>query len=304
MATPEMIHLPDGSDIPSNDVICKDCEESLAHHRCNGASGGGSVTFTSPTRSTGPRKAPTTRPPCAHCNGAIHFSMPGGLQNTECIMRQFYLDKGEIKTPYDRLPLFGIDDLANAIEWARSLATPITYGRMLTAAGGSGTYSSLRPKTGRKKKTVPAAPGAQIQDMAEEEAAAATSEPGEGDLEATTETPKKRRGRKAKTTTPTNGTVSKAKPKARAKAEAPVPDEVDEIEDIDDSAFDLSTGAGGNYAPLMEDEPDEEPEDEPEDEEEEEAPAPQLSPLEQARLERQARRAQRKAAAAAVLSRR
>jgi hypothetical protein len=37
---------------------------------------------------------------------------------------------------------------------------------MQSAAGGAGTYASLRPKMGRKKKAVAAAPGEQIQDMA------------------------------------------------------------------------------------------------------------------------------------------
>jgi hypothetical protein len=55
---------------------------------------------------------------------------------------------------------------------------------MLTAAGGSGTYSGGRVKTGRKKKAVAAAPGSRIEDMAEGEV-----------IE---ETPKAKKGRKSK----------------------------------------------------------------------------------------------------------
>jgi hypothetical protein len=58
---------------------------------------------------------------------------------------------------------------------------------MLTAAGGSGTYSGGRVKTGRKKKAVAAAPGSRIEDMAEGEV-----------IEGETPAPKAKKGRKSK----------------------------------------------------------------------------------------------------------
>ena len=184
-----MVKLPDGSEVNGADATCEDCGKPVSDHSCGGS--GGTVVVSGATRSTGPRKKPEERPPCPDCGGAVHFSMPGGLQNVECIMRQWYLDNEVIKTPNDRLPLYGLDDLAEAVEWAKDLKDPITYGRMESAAGGSGTYASLRPKAEkvpdgkRKRKAKPAAAGEKIEDLAAEAeedlalapAAVATEEP-------------------------------------------------------------------------------------------------------------------------------
>lgn len=169
--TATTVTLPDGSEQDATTVICKGCEMPMSDHSCGGAS----VTITSgataaPSRSTGPRKKPSERPPCPHCNGAVHFSMPGGLQNIECVMRQWYMDTGVIAEPNARLPIYGPADVAEAQKWIETLATPISYGRMESAAGGAGTYAALRPKAepkegGRKKKVKPAEEGERIEDL-------------------------------------------------------------------------------------------------------------------------------------------
>jgi hypothetical protein len=82
------------------------------------------------------------------------------------------MDKGDITDPNQRPPVLTIERMGDIFNWGQTLATPVTYGGMVHSAGGAGTYSASRPKTGRKKKAVAAAPGSQIQDMADEEAAA------------------------------------------------------------------------------------------------------------------------------------
>lgn len=160
------IKLPDKTEIDAATAICEGCGKPMDEHTCEA---------TAPVRTTKPRAKPEEKPPCPHCGGAFHFSMPGGLQNTECIMRQFYVDQGVIENPYQRLPVFTLEDIAAAVEWANDLKKPITYGRMESAAGGSGTWSSIKkaadaangtatPK--REKKAKPAAKGERIEDMA------------------------------------------------------------------------------------------------------------------------------------------
>lgn len=165
-----MVKLPDGSEQDASTLICEGCEKSISEHSC-----GGSVTITTgggAGRSTGPRKAPATRPVCPHCNGAVHFSMPGGLQNLECAMRQYFMDTKVIADPNARLPIYGLSEIAAMLAWNATLATPITYGRMESAAGGAGTYASLRPKADpkpageRAKKRKAAEKGERIEDLA------------------------------------------------------------------------------------------------------------------------------------------
>jgi hypothetical protein len=103
--------------------------------------------------------------------------MGGTAINAECLNRQYSLDTGDMSNPNDRLPVLTVERMGDIFEWSKTLATPPTYGKMDSAAGGAGTYSGLRPKTGRKKKIAPAAPGAQIQDMAEGEAIDASEGP-------------------------------------------------------------------------------------------------------------------------------
>jgi hypothetical protein len=103
--------------------------------------------------------------------------MSGTAVNAECLTRQFSLDTGLMTDPNGRLPVLTLEMMADIVAWAKTLASPPTYGKIESAAGGAGTYSGLRVKTGRKKKVVPAAPGAQIQDMAaDEEGVVAESE--------------------------------------------------------------------------------------------------------------------------------
>jgi hypothetical protein len=158
-----------------SDLVCEGCGSDLAGHSCGGAAGStGSVTY---SRSTGPRKPVSAHPTCAHCGGRVHFNMGATAVNAECLNRQYSLDVGEMTDPSARLPVLTIERMKEIVEWAGALASPPTYGKMESAAGGAGTYSGLRVKTGRKKKVVPAAPGAQIQDMAaDEEGAVAESE--------------------------------------------------------------------------------------------------------------------------------
>jgi hypothetical protein len=182
------VMLPDGKEADASTVVCEDCGKPVSEHAC-GSSGGGSGVSPSPvSRSTGPRKAPQSRPPCPHCGGAIHFSMPGGLQNIECIARQYYVDKGDIADPYERLPIFGLDELPLMYDWSKTLKAPLTYGRMESAAGGAGTYAAQRPPAEKRpKKQRAAGKGERIEDIAE-----------------TVEQPKRGRGRPRKQPAPTS----------------------------------------------------------------------------------------------------
>jgi len=160
------VMLPDGKEADGASVTCEDCGKPLSEHTCNGSAGSG-ISPSPVTRSTGPRKAPQSRPPCPHCGGAIHFSMPGGLQNVECIARQYYVDKGDIADPYERLPIFGLDELKLMFDWSGTLKTPLSYGRMESAAGGPGTYAAQRPPAEKRpKKQAAAAKGEKIEDIA------------------------------------------------------------------------------------------------------------------------------------------
>lgn len=207
-----MVKAPDGTEQDGSALLCEDCEQPLSNHRCNGGSsstGSASAGAGTATRSTGPRKAPQARPPCPHCNGAIHFSMPGGLQNMECAMRQYYLDQGTIADPYERLPVYGLDEVGRMLDWSKSLKTPLTYGRMESAAGGAGTYAAQRPPSEKRaKKQKPAAAGEKIEDMAEavDPTASATG---------TVTTEKRKRGRPKK--------QAPAAVAAQAPAPAPAP---------------------------------------------------------------------------------
>lgn len=174
------VTLPDGSVADGTDVICDGCGSNLADHSCGGSGAAGSTGSVTYARRTGPRAPVASIPSCVHCGGRIHQNLSGIAVNDECITRQYALDQGLMTDPNGRLPIHlgspeGMGDIAT---WAASLSTPITYGKMLSSAGGAGTYAGLRPKTGRKKKIVAAAPGAQIQDMADEEAGAVVSENG------------------------------------------------------------------------------------------------------------------------------
>lgn len=205
MTSPTLVKLPDGSEMTGSDMICEGCGSSVADHPCGGRAPGGSVTFTSGSRSLGPRKKPTEHPECAHCGGRVHFNMSGTAINAECINRQYALDTKEITDPNQRPGVMTLERMKAIVEWSERLSDPLTYGNMVTAAGGAGTYSGLKPKTGRKKKAVAAAPGSQIQDMADDEAAAVATD---GEAEAK---PKKSRSRKpkvSKLSVDENGTAS------------------------------------------------------------------------------------------------
>ena len=171
--TAKNVMMPDGTEYRGDDVICEECDKPVSGHACATTSGGSSGTGTVvATRSTGPRKDPKDRPSCPHCKGAIHFSMPGVLQNVECMLRQMYVDKGVIADPFARLPIGGIETMRELVEWASTLKEPLAYGRMDSAAGGAGTYSAIRPKADpsekkpRAKKQQAAGAGEKIEDIA------------------------------------------------------------------------------------------------------------------------------------------
>lgn len=194
------IHLPDGSDVNAADATCEGCGSPMTDHSCGGT-GTGAAPARVYVRRAGPRAPVTAIPTCAHCTGRIHQNLSGAAVNSECIIRQYALDKGLMTDPFGNLPVATIELWSDIVAWATSLATPLTYGKMPSAAGGAGTYAGLRPKTGRKKKTAPAAPGMQIQDMADdEEIVMLDEEPAETKPKA-----KKSRGKKAKADT--NGTT-------------------------------------------------------------------------------------------------
>jgi hypothetical protein len=198
------VMLPDGTEQNASDLICEGCEKSLAEHSC-----GGSVTITTgaaPVRSSAPRKAAADIIPCPHCQGRMHMNLPAATVNFECFMRQYWTDTGAITDPLtQRLPVWTIDDLKNAVAWSETLSTPITYGKMESAAGGSGTYASTRPKappkekSERPKKRKAAEAGERIEDLAAEVA----DENDDMDLgsiseEAPAEGSKRKRSRKGK----------------------------------------------------------------------------------------------------------
>jgi len=166
------IHLPDGSDVAAQDATCGGCGSSMADHNCEaGGVSGGSVTYSRSGK--GSKRTPAaSKPPCPHCGAAMHFNMSATAINSECINRQYSLDQGHITDPYQRPPVMTLERMKEAAEWGLSLSKPLEYGGMESSAGGAGTYSAMRPKTGRKKKAAPADPGTQIQDMADAEAEA------------------------------------------------------------------------------------------------------------------------------------
>lgn len=249
------IKLADGTDVAASDATCEGCGAPMADHNCGGATGGGSVTYTSP-RSTGPRKPKADRPPCAHCGGAMHFNMGGTAVNAECLNRQYSVDVGEMPDPNATLPVLTLERMKKIVEWAEKLATPVSYGKMASAAGGASTYSGLRPKTGRKKKVVPASAGSKIEDMADEESAVVAEE-----SEAPSKAKKSRKGK-----------GKAAKTAAPVVADAEMADADDDISE-DGEAVEAVAEA---------------------EEIIEEASAPAADPDEAARAERAARRARRK----------
>lgn len=188
------IRLGDGTDVAAETASCEDCGKSMADHNCNGGASTATVTISRGGAGVA-RKAPSEHPTCAHCGGRVHFNMSGTAINAECIVRQYALDKAIITDPNQKTPVLTIEMMGEISDWAKSLATPLSYGKMESAAGGAGTYSGLRPKTGRKKKAVAAAPGSQIQDMAANE----DIEPIDGEAPAPKKGKGKGKSRKAKT---------------------------------------------------------------------------------------------------------
>lgn len=207
MTSPVLVRMPDGNDISGSDLTCEGCGSPLDGHACANGSGGGTMaTVAAPVyvRRTGPRAPVTSIPTCVHCGGRIHQNLSGAAVNAECITRQYALDTGLMTDPNGRLPVLTVEMMGEIATWATTLSAPLTYGKMVSAAGGAGTYAGLRPKTGRTKKATAAAPGAQIQDMAE-----GVEVPAEPSSAAETKT-RKNRKTKGEKKAEQNGTVAEA----------------------------------------------------------------------------------------------
>lgn len=164
MTTPAVIRLPDGTDVDGETLLCEGCGSDVANHAC----AGGTATPSAPVyvRRTGPRAPISSIPQCAHCGGRIHQNLSAAAVNAECLTRQYAMDTGLMTDPNARLPVLTLEMMKDIYEWGERLATPPTYGKMDSSAGGASTYAGLRPKTGRKTRATAAAPGSQIQDVA------------------------------------------------------------------------------------------------------------------------------------------
>jgi hypothetical protein len=183
------IKLTDGTDIDTTDAICQGCGSTMADHTCGGGGGTTSVTYNR-SGAGSKRKDPATKPPCAHCGAPMHFNYGASAVNGACINMQYAVDTGEVTDPvHQKAGVLTAERWIEVGNWLMGLSDPITYGDMLTAAGGSGTYSGGRAKTGRKKKAVAAAPGSRIEDMAEGEVVESDGE---------TPAPKAKKGRKSR----------------------------------------------------------------------------------------------------------
>ena len=164
------IRLDDGTEVAAAGATCEGCGNPLAEHSCGGSGGGtGSVTY---TRRSGPRApvTPGVTPTCVHCKGRLHQNLSSFAVDSECQARMYGVEKGLMASPFDRIPahLGTPEGLAEIGEWGKTIAD-YTYGKMVSAAGGAGTYAGLKPKTGRRKKAVAAPVGSRIEDMAEGE---------------------------------------------------------------------------------------------------------------------------------------
>lgn len=159
--------LTDGTEADASAMTCEGCGEPLSSHKC-GSNGTVEPTVVVSRSGKGTtRKRPEDKPACPHCGAPMHFNYGATAVNATCITTQYALDKGLITDPqHQRCPILTIEMMGEIVEWAKSLATPITYGDMVSAAGGAGTYAALRPKTGRKKKAVAAGAGEKIEDIA------------------------------------------------------------------------------------------------------------------------------------------
>lgn len=169
MTSPTMVRLPDGSDVAGSELTCEGCGSDMAGHSCAGGGAAGSTGSVTYARRTGPRAPVASIPVCVHCGGRLHQNLSAAAVNAECMTRQYALDNGMMTDPNGRLPVLTLEMMGDINAWGLGLSAPLTYGKMASSAGGASTYAGLRPKTGRRKKVVAAAPGSQIQDMADEE---------------------------------------------------------------------------------------------------------------------------------------
>lgn len=167
MTTPAVIRLPNGTDVDGATLLCEACGTDVANHACAGGSPA-PVVVPVYVRRAGPRAPISSIPQCAHCGGRIHQNLSAAAVNAECLTRQFALEVGLMADPNARLPVLTLEMMKDIYDWGSRRATPPTYGKMDSSAGGASTYAGLRPKTGRKTKAAPAAPGSQIQDLAQD----------------------------------------------------------------------------------------------------------------------------------------
>lgn len=154
----------DGQPIDLHELECSSCNGTLDNHKCpaqrrrNQPSG---------------RKAVTDHPVCPHCGGRAHWNDQGTKVNVECLIRQMLLETGAIASPYDRLPVFEMDDIINFGKWLakkKKEGVTLAYGKMAAENGAAGTFAAIRQaqqKAAKAQQTEAAAPGTRIEDIAE-----------------------------------------------------------------------------------------------------------------------------------------
>ena len=154
----------DGHPIDLHELECSSCNGTLDNHKCpaqrrrNQPSG---------------RKAVTEHPVCPHCGGRAHWNDQGTKVNVECLIRQMLLETGALASPYDRLPVFEMDDIINFGKWLakkKKEGVTLAYGKMAAENGAAGTFAAIRQaqqKAAKAQQTEAAAPGTRIEDIAE-----------------------------------------------------------------------------------------------------------------------------------------
>jgi hypothetical protein len=97
--TATIVHLPDGTEMSGSDVVCNNCDSSVAGHSCVAGSGSAPAVVYSRSGKGSTRKKADEKPPCAHCGAPMHFNYGATETNAKCMMTQYALDTGLISDP-------------------------------------------------------------------------------------------------------------------------------------------------------------------------------------------------------------